>query len=163
MLLEQNQWIVEGNRFLPQRYINLSLAINAKYSNLEIGMLRSENHLDEQSAEHPFCLMEVSSDGSVRPIKYLKEREMDEGYLFWWLEENGTINKTPEQHFNDMLEEIKKSEEAKRKAEAEKTAEQADFLATMQASPLHTYRHNGNNIGSDNNVPTLKKKDKEWL
>lgn len=159
MLLEQDQWIVEGDRFLPQRYINLSLAINAKYNNLEIGMLRSENHINEKNKDHPFCLMEVFSDGSVKPIKYLQEREMDEGYLFWWLDKNGTAGKTGDQIFNEFLDEIKQAEAEQKKVRFEKTEEDADLLASIASSPLHTYRHNGNKIGSDNNYPTLAKKE----
>lgn len=159
MLLEQDQWIVEGDRFLPQRYINLSLEINAKYNNLEIGMLRSENHINESNKDHPFCLMEVFSDGSVKPVKYLSEKEMDAGYLFWWLDMNGTAGKTGDQLFNDFMKDIKAAEAEQKKIRIEKTEEDADLLASIASSPLHTYRHNGNKIGADNNYPTLAKKE----
>jgi len=158
-----SDWVVEGGRFLPQAYINLSMQINEVYQNLEIGMLRSEDHLNPENKDHPFCLMQVFGNGEIKPVKYLREDEMDIGYLMWWLKKNGTTEKTANDHFNEFLDEMRKDEAAKRKIRNEKTAEEADVLATIASSPLHTFRHNGNNIGADNNVPTLMKKEKEWL
>lgn len=161
-MLAEDQWIIEGGRFLPRSYLEMSEVINRKYFNVEIGMLRAEDHLNENSKDHPFCLFLVTGD-TVQPIKYLKEEEMDLGYLLWWLEKNGTTDKSPDDHFKEMLADIEKHSIEQKKIQAEATAEQADLLASIASSPLHTYRHNGNKIGADNNVPTLKKRDTEWL
>ena len=158
-MLPTAHWTIEGGRFLPQEYIDMSLHINSIYSNLEIGMFRDDNHTNEQSASHPFCLMEVRPNGETKPVKYLREEEMNLGYLLWWLDKNGTVNKTAEQHFNELMADIKKHEAAQKAIRAEKQAEEVDLLASVMTSPLHTYRHNGNKIGADNNVPTLKKKE----
>lgn len=161
-MFASDQWVIEGGRLLPESYIEMSETINRKYYNIEIGMLRAEDHLNENSKDHPFCLFIVNGD-NVQPIKYLKEEEMNIGYLLWWLEKNGTTDKSADDHFKEMLDDIQKQAIAQKKIRAEQTAEETDLLATIASSPLHTFRHNGNKIGADNNVPTLKKKETEWL
>lgn len=155
----QTEWTIEGGRFLPQAYINMSLAINDVFRNIEIGMLRADAHMSEEDKRHPFCLMMVNADGSVQPVKYLKESDMNLGLLMQWLKNNGTTDKTAEEHFQEYLHGVAKQAESEKKLRDAATAEEADLLASIYCSPLHTYRHNGNNIGADNNVPTLMKKE----
>lgn len=158
-----SQWTIEGDRFLPQAYIDMSLVINRVYPNIEIGMLRNEAHINEGAESHPFCLMLVNEDGSVQPVRYLKELDMNLDLLMGWLDANNAPDKTADQHFNEYLEDLAKKEIADKKIRDEKTAEEADLLSTIYTSKLHTFRHNGNKIGSDNNRPTLQLQERQIL
>lgn len=162
-MLPASEWTVEGGRFLPQAYVDMSLHINEMYTNLEIGMLRNDAHINEEAKDHPFCLMMINGDGSVKPVKYLKVEEMSLGYILWWIDKNGTKKKSADEHFKEYLNDLVAQQTIERKAREEQSAEEADLLTTIHTSPLHTFRHNGNKIGADNNVPTLMKKEKEYL
>lgn len=157
------QWTIEGGRVLPQAYIDMSMIINRVYPNIEIGMLQNEAHINAEAESHPFCLMLINGDGSVQPVKYLKSEDMNIDIIMGWLDSNNAPDKTGDEHFADYLDDLAKKELAAKKIRDEATAEEADLLATIYTSKLHTFRHNGNNIGADNNRPTLQLQERKIL
>lgn len=158
-----SEWTIEGDRFLPKAYIDMSMIINRVYPNIEIGMLRNDAHINKEAEDHPFCLMLINENGTVQPVKYLKESDMNLDLIMGWLDSNNAPDKTAEQHFQEYLDDLVKKETADKKIRDEHSAEEADLLTSIYTSKLHTYRHNGNKIGADNNRPTLQLQERQIL
>lgn len=144
--------IAQDGHFMSQEHIRIGEEINVRYPNLVLCFIPTEDRETEDEKLYPYGIWDTEQDYLV---KRLKENEMNFHQILMWLYENDSRNFDQFAKFKAELEKEKKVREAKN---AEIAAEQADLIYTVANSPLHTFKHNGNKVGVDNNVPTLKEK-----
>jgi hypothetical protein len=150
MTNKRSRLILPGAQ-LSQEMVNLAQELNDKYPNLNLAWIPPEDRPGNEA--QPFAIVQIDNEGNtVSIIKRLSQLEVHGSFIFNWLWENDSQRMDP---WKKYLDDMNKAEVEKRKKEKDRNYELAEVVSSIARSNKHTYRINGQKIGSDNNYPTL--------
>ena len=129
---------------MSQDHQYLAQAIYERYPGFRLAQIPVSERLSVEDREYPFALIHEDS-GAV--IKHFRDDELNINTVFRWLYENDSAVHGEKKLYENFLNEQRKQQEAKKRATAEQTAQDMEFVHHLATTSLHTIRHNGQKYG----------------
>lgn len=135
-------YAVVGKHLLPQRAVDAANAIAERYEDLDLQFVPPE--MRNNPSTPPFALINTQT-GDL--ISYFKEDQANVEYILQWLYDHDTQRHGEQALWDKFVADVEAEKKAREKPENDRIEEQVDFVASMQKSNLHKYRHNGVTYG----------------
>lgn len=131
-------YAVVGEHLLPQVAIDTAREVSDRYADLDLQFVPESMRTSPNAP--PYALINTVSGDLIR---YFDESEIHANYVLQWLYDNDSNRVGEKALWDKFVQHVDDEKRARENKKNEAFEERVDFVATMQASPKHIYRHNG--------------------
>jgi hypothetical protein len=130
-----------SGRLLSQEHQRIAELINDYDPDLYLVWIPPEDRDTEDARDLPFAIRHCPENAAPYIARRMKESEVDERLIAWLFQNDA--QRSGGDPVGRIEAEIRAKEAVKLKAQVDEMMENHELAASIMASPLNTYKHNG--------------------